>query len=265
VSFETPEYTANTDALGTLRLLEAIRILSHAGRGAFLQASTSECSESAGDAGNASSRLLSAQPHAWPSSTPYWITVNYREAYGMHASNGICSTTNRRSAARPSSLASHDRAVAAIERGYQECLYLGNLDAQRDGAMPATMSSDVADPAAGPARRLRLATGERLRAGIRRAGLSSDRRPHRVARWWRRRTGLLPGGPARCWGRSTGSYRRPTEVDLLLGDPAKALRKLGCGTARLCEAGGRDGGSRSPRDEEHGSQYGHGPKLHAAQ
>src|SRR5260370_382019 len=134
VSFETPEYTANADALGTLRLLEAIRILSMEDDVRFYQASTSELF---GKVQETPQRELTPfyprSPYAVAKLYAYWITVNYREAYGMHASNGIL--FNHESPIRGETFVTRKitRAVAAIERGHQERLYLGNLDAERDG------------------------------------------------------------------------------------------------------------------------------------
>jgi GDP-D-mannose dehydratase len=133
VSFETPEYTANTDALGTLRMLEAIRILRMHDDVRFYQASTSELF---GKVQETPQRELTPfyprSPYAVAKLYAYWITVNYREAYGMHASNGIL--FNHESPIRGETFVTRKitRAVAAIERGYQERLYLGNLDAKRD-------------------------------------------------------------------------------------------------------------------------------------
>ena len=133
MSFETPEYTANADALGTLRLLEAIRILSMEKRVRFYQASTSELY---GNASRKSAKRNDAvcprSPYAAAKLYAYWITVNYREAYGMHASNGIL--FNHESPIRGETFVTRKitRAVAAIEAGLQEKLYIGNLDARRD-------------------------------------------------------------------------------------------------------------------------------------
>src|SRR5450432_2092440 len=133
VSFETPEYTANADALGTLRLLEAIRILGIGDKVRFYQASTSELY------GNNPQRPLNEtsgfQPHSPYGAAKlyaYWITVNYREAYGLHASNGIL--FNHEGPTRGETFVTRKitRAVAAIHLGLQDKLYLGNLDAERD-------------------------------------------------------------------------------------------------------------------------------------
>ena len=162
VSFETPEYTANTDALGTLRLLESIRILGLGNTCRFYQASTSELF------GNSSPYAQSEQtpfapqsPYATAKLFAYWTTVNYRQAYGFHASNGIL--FNHESPLRGETFVTRKitRAVAAIERGLQEKLRLGNLNARRDWGhardyvegMWRILQEDVADDYV-------LATGE---------------------------------------------------------------------------------------------------------
>src|SRR6266404_2826696 len=220
VSFETPEYTANTDALGTLRMLERVR---------FYQASTSELF---GKVQETPQREITPfyprSPYAVAKLYAYWITVNYREAYGMHASNGIL--FNHESPIRGETFVTRKitRAVAAIERGYQERLYLGNLDAKRDWGhardyvegMWRILQQDQPDDYV-------LATGEThtVREFVEVAF-------HHIGRpivW--RGNGDDEQGCCRRSGRVLvaidGSYRRPTEVDLLLGDPAKALSKLG--------------------------------------
>ena len=133
VSFETPEYTANTDALGPLRLLEAIRILNMAEHVRFYQASTSELYGNAREVPQTETTPFHPRsPYGTAKLYAYWITVNYREAYGFHASNGIL--FNHESPIRGETFVSRKitRAVAAIELGLQNRLYLGNLDAKRD-------------------------------------------------------------------------------------------------------------------------------------
>jgi len=229
VSFETPEYTANTDALGTLRLLEAIRILSMEDDVRFYQASTSELF---GKVQETPQRELTPfyprSPYAVAKLYAYWITVNYREAYGMHASNGIL--FNHESPIRGETFVTRKitRAVAAIESGLQDCLYLGNLDAKRDWGhardyvegMWRILQQDKPDDYV-------LATGEThtVREFVELAF-------HHIGRpiAWH---GSGDGEQGRCHrsGRVLvavdSSYRRPTEVDLLLGNPAKAISKLG--------------------------------------
>ncbi len=133
VSFETAEYTANADALGTLRLLEAIRLLGLVNKTRFYQASTSELYGNAPAAPqNESTPFYPRSPYAAAKIYAYWIVVNYREAYGVHASNGIL--FNHESPLRGETFVTRKitRAAAAIHLGLQERLYLGNLDAQRD-------------------------------------------------------------------------------------------------------------------------------------
>src|SRR5712675_2800897 len=133
VSFETPEYTANADALGTLRLLEAIRILGIKDTARFYQASTSELYGKVQETPQRETTpFYPRSPYAAAKLYAYWITINYREAYGMHASNGIL--FNHEGPLRGETFVTRKitRAVAAIERGLQERLYLGNLNAKRD-------------------------------------------------------------------------------------------------------------------------------------
>ena len=229
VSFETPEYTANTDALGTLRMLEAIRILRMNDDVRFYQASTSELF---GKVQETPQRELTPfyprSPYAVAKLYAYWITVNYREAYGMHASNGIL--FNHESPIRGETFVTRKitRAVAAIERGYQETLYLGNLDAKRDWGhardyvegMWRILQQDEPDDYV-------LATGETHT--VREFVELAFRHIDRTIEW----SGSGADERGRC--KKTGkllvaldaAYRRPTEVDLLLGDPAKAITKLG--------------------------------------
>ena len=133
VSFETPEYTANADALGTLRLLEAIRILEMADRVRFYQASTSELYGLAQEIPQRETTpFYPRSPYGVAKLYGYWITVNYREAYKLHASNGIL--FNHESPVRGETFVSRKitRGVAAIHHGLQDRLFLGNLDAKRD-------------------------------------------------------------------------------------------------------------------------------------
>ena len=133
VSFETPEYTGNADALGTLRILEAIRILKLERKIRFYQASTSELYGNVQELPQRETTPFRPRsPYATAKLYAYWITVNYREAYGLHASNGIL--FNHESPLRGETFVTRKitRAVAAIEKGLQKTLYLGNLDAKRD-------------------------------------------------------------------------------------------------------------------------------------
>jgi GDPmannose 4,6-dehydratase len=212
-----------------LRLLEAIRILSMHDGVRFYQASTSELFGKVQETPQRESTpFYPRSPYAVAKLYAYWITVNYREAYKMHASNGIL--FNHESPIRGETFVTRKitRAVAAIERGYQDCLYLGNLDAQRDWGhardyvegMWRILQQDEPDDYV-------LATGEThtVREFVELAF-------HHIGRpiaW--RGDGDGEQGCCRRTGRVMvaidGSYRRPTEVDLLLGDPAKALSKLG--------------------------------------
>src|ERR1700761_4095786 len=133
VSFETPEYTANADGIGVLRLLEAIRILKMEGKGRFYQASTSELYGKVQETPQRETTpFYPRSPYAAAKLYAYWITVNYREAYGMHASNGIL--FNHEGPTRGETFVTRKitRAVAAIHHGFQKTLYLGNLDSLRD-------------------------------------------------------------------------------------------------------------------------------------
>src|ERR1700757_3280065 len=133
VSFETPEYTANADGLGTLRLLEAIRILGRETKTRFLQAWTSELFGKVREIPQKETTpFYPRSPYAAAKLYAYWITVNYREAYGLHASNGIL--FNHEGPTRGETFVTRKitRAVAAIKQGSQEILFLGNLDARRD-------------------------------------------------------------------------------------------------------------------------------------
>src|SRR5262249_34575763 len=131
VSFETPEYTGNADGLGTLRLLEAIRMLGMGRRVRFYQASTSEMFGCSPPPQNETTPFCPRSPYGAAKLYAHWITVNYREAYGLHASNGIL--FNHEGPTRGETFVTRKitRAVAAIEAGQQEKLYLGNLDARR--------------------------------------------------------------------------------------------------------------------------------------
>jgi GDPmannose 4,6-dehydratase len=229
VSFETPEYTANTDALGTLRLLEAVRILKMADHTRFYQASTSELfGKVAETPQRETTPFYPRSPYAAAKLYAYWITVNYREAYGFHASNGIL--FNHESPTRGETFVTRKitRAVAAIERGLLERLYLGNIDAKRDWGhardyvegMWLILQQDRPDDYV-------LATGETH--SVREFVELAFRRIGRPISWH--------GQGAEETGRcdKTGDtlvaidrrYYRPTEVALLLGDPAKARQVLG--------------------------------------
>jgi GDPmannose 4,6-dehydratase len=229
VSFETPEYTANADALGTLRLLEAIRILRLDRKARFYQASTSELFGLVQDTPQRETTpFYPRSPYAAAKLYAYWITVNYREAYDIHASNGIL--FNHESPIRGETFVTRKitRAVAAISLGLQDCLYLGNLDARRDWGhardyvegMWRILQQDAPDDYV-------LATGEThtVRTFVEKAFAQTA-----CALSWLGR-GLDEIGLCSKTGkvrvRIDPRYFRPTEVDLLIGDPSKARDRLG--------------------------------------
>jgi GDPmannose 4,6-dehydratase len=229
VSFETPEYTANADALGTLRLLEAIRILGLEKKTRFYQASTSEMYGLVQEVPQRESTpFYPRSPYAAAKLYAYWIVVNYREAYGIHASNGIL--FNHESPMRGETFVTRKitRAAAAIALGRQDKLYLGNLDAQRDWGhareyvrgMWLMMQQDEPDDYV-------LATGVTTRVrtfvewAFEDAGMAIEWRGEGVdEKGYDRKDG-------RCLIEVDPRYFRPTEVDLLLGDAGKAHQKLG--------------------------------------
>jgi GDPmannose 4,6-dehydratase len=229
VSFESPEYTANADALGTLRLLEAIRLLGLAGRTRFYQASTSELYGNAQAVPqNESTPFYPRSPYAAAKCYAYWSVVNYREAYNLHASNGIL--FNHESPLRGETFVTRKitRAAAAIHLGLQEKLYLGNLNAQRDWGhakeyvrgMWLMVQQDQPDDYV-------LATGQTT--SVRTFVEKSFRRVGIELEW--RSAGIDECGLDSASGTTVvevdARYFRPTEVDLLLGDPSKAEKRLG--------------------------------------
>ena len=229
VSFETPEYTANSDALGTLRLLEAIRILDLGETARFYQASTSELYGNAPQSPQSETTPFAPRsPYAAAKLYAYWITVNYREAYGFHASNGIL--FNHESPIRGETFVTRKitRAVAAIHLGLQETLYLGNLDAKRDWGhardyvegMWRILQQDKPDNYV-------LATGENH--SVREFVELAFARIGRTLEW--RGAGLEEAGVDAGTGdvlvKIDPRYFRPTEVDSLLGDAKKAHDRLG--------------------------------------
>jgi GDPmannose 4,6-dehydratase len=229
VSFETAEYTANADALGTLRLLEAIRLLGLTQKTRFYQASTSELYGKAQTTPqNEATPFYPRSPYAAAKVYAYWIVVNYREAYGMHASNGIL--FNHESPLRGETFVTRKitRAAAAIYLGLQEKLYLGNLDAERDWGhakdyvrgMWAMLQQEAPDDYV-------LATG---RSASVRSFVEKAFREVGVEIEWRGE-GVDEKGVDHSTGRLLVEvdprYFRPTEVDRLLGDPKKAWEKLG--------------------------------------
>lgn len=229
VSFETAEYTANADALGTLRLLEAIRILRMEHKVRFYQASTSELYGGIdGKPQNESTPFYPRSPYATAKIYAYWITVNYRESYGMHASNGIL--FNHEGPTRGETFVTRKitRAVAAIEHGSQEKLYLGNLNARRDWGhardyvegMWLMLQQPEPDDYV-------LATGEAhsVREFVEKAFAHTGRK---IA--WQGKGESERGielGTGKVLVEVDPRYFRPTEVDVLVGDPSKARRKLG--------------------------------------
>jgi GDPmannose 4,6-dehydratase len=229
VSFETPEYTANADAIGTLRLLEAIRILGMERQVRFYQASSSELYGMVREVPQRETTpFYPRSPYAAAKLYAYWITVNYREAYGMHASNGIL--FNHEGPTRGETFVTRKitRAVAAIELGLQDRVYLGNLDSERDwghardyveGMWMMLQQNEPDDYV--------LATGEKhsVREFVERAFGHVGRR---IA--WRG-AGVDEIGVDAKSGQILVEvdprYFRPTEVDVLLGDPGKARQRLG--------------------------------------
>ena len=229
VSFETPEYTANADALGTLRLLEAIRILRMKDRVRFYQASSSELYGKAQEVPQTEKTpFYPRSPYGAAKLYAHWITVNYREAYGFYACNGIL--FNHEGPTRGETFVTRKitRAVAAIQLERQQKLYIGNLDAKRDWGH----ARDYVD---GMWRILQqpepddylLATGETH--SVREFVEVAFAEIGRTVRWKGK------GRDEKGVDANTGDilievdprYFRPTEVDLLLGDPTKAREKLG--------------------------------------
>ena len=229
VSFETPEYTANADALGTLRMLEALRILKMEDSCRFYQASTSELFGLAQEVPqNEKTPFYPRSPYGVAKLYAYWIVVNYREAYNMFASNGIL--FNHESPLRGETFVTRKitRAAVAIEAGLQDRLFIGNLDAKRDWGhardfvegMWMMMQHDKADDFV-------MATGETqtVRSFMERAfhhvGITLDwKGSGEDEKGYNADTGV-------CLVEVDPRYFRPTEVDLLLGDPTKAREQLG--------------------------------------
>lgn len=229
VSFETPEYTANSDALGTLRLLEAIRILNLTGKTRFYQASTSELYGLVQEIPQKETTpFYPRSPYAAAKLYAYWITVNYREAYNIFGCNGIL--FNHESPLRGETFVTRKitRAVAHIKHGLQDKLYLGNLGAKRDWgyaadyveAMWLMLQQDKPDDFV-------IATGEThlvrefVELAFAEAGIEIE---------WQGQ-GVEEKGIDKATGKVMvevdPEYFRPAEVDLLLGDPTKAKNKLG--------------------------------------
>jgi GDPmannose 4,6-dehydratase len=229
VSFETPEYTANADAIGTLRLLEAIRILKMEKDVRFYQASTSELYGKVYDTPQSETTpFYPRSPYAVAKLYAYWITVNYREAYGMHASNGIL--FNHEGPTRGETFVTRKitRGVAAIHLGLQKTIYVGNIDSRRDWGyagdyvegMWLMLQRQTPDDYV-------LATGETHSvrefievafAEVGRQVIWEGRGVDEVGRDARNGDILIRIDPR---------YFRPTEADILMGDPSKARRVLG--------------------------------------
>lgn len=231
VSFDTPEYTANADALGTLRILEAIRILGLEKKTRFYQASTSELYGLVQETPQKETTpFYPRSPYAVAKLYGYWITVNYREAYGMYACNGIL--FNHESPLRGETFVTRKitRAVARIKLGLQDKLYLGNLSAKRDWgfakdyveAMWLLLQQDIAEDFV-------IATGEthEVREFV---GLAFKEADIDIDIEWQG-TGIDEKGIDKATGKVLVEvdkrYFRPTEVELLLGDAQKAQQKLG--------------------------------------
>ncbi len=233
VSFEEPEYTADSDALGALRVLEAIRILGLEKKTRFYQAATSELYGKVQEIPQTETTpFYPRSPYAVAKLYAYWITVNYREAYGIYACNGIL--FNHESPVRGETFVTRKitRALARIKLGLQDCLYLGNLDARRDWghakdyveAMWLMLQQDrpedfvIATGAQHSVREFVDAAAAELGMTLRWQGQGIDEKA------WLAGDGNDSG---RCIVAVDPRYFRPTEVDTLLGDASKARAKLG--------------------------------------
>ncbi len=249
VSFETPEYTANTDALGTLRLLEAIRMLDMIEKTRFYQASTSELYGKVQEVPQTEKTpFYPRSPYGCAKLYAYWCTVNYREAYGMFACNGIL--FNHESPIRGETFVSRKitRSVARIALGLQEDLYLGNLDALRDWghakdyvrAQWLMLQQEIPEEFV-------IATGKQFSVrhfcekafekvgiklewrgkGVKEEGVIADINPAPLVEKYNTHSKLHTLKPGKTMVLIDPRYFRPTEVSTLLGNPAKALKKLG--------------------------------------
>jgi GDPmannose 4,6-dehydratase len=229
VSFETPEYTANADGIGTLRILEAIRILGLEKKTKFYQASTSELYGLVQETPQKETTpFYPRSPYAVAKMYAYWITVNYREAYGIYACNGIL--FNHESPIRGETFVTRKitRALARIKLNLQDCLYLGNMDSLRDWGhakdyvemqwlmLQQEQPEDfvIATGVQYSVRDFVNAAAEELGIKVRWAGKGVDEKGYDAA------TG-------KCIVQVDPRYFRPTEVETLLGDPSKAKEKLG--------------------------------------
>ncbi len=228
VSFEEPEYTADSDALGALRILEAIRILGLEGKTRYYQASTSELYGKVQEIPQKETTpFYPRSPYAVAKLYAYWITVNYREAYGIYACNGIL--FNHESPLRGETFVTRKitRALARIKLGLQECLYLGNLNAKRDWGhardyvrMQWLMLQQDEPEDFVIATGVQYSVRDFVEAAASEVGLE--------IRW--EGSGVDEKGydqHGRCIVAVDPRYFRPTEVETLLGDPSKAKEKLG--------------------------------------
>ena len=233
VSFESPEYTADVDAIGTLRLLEAIRFLGLEKKTRFYQASTSELYGLVQEIPQKETTpFYPRSPYAVAKLYAYWITVNYREAYGIYACNGIL--FNHESPLRGETFVTRKitRALARIKLGLQECLYLGNMDAKRDWGhardyvemqwlmLQQSVAEDfvIATGVQYSVREFVTLAAKELGMEIRWEGAGVDERAFWTNADNGRSTPIVAVDPR---------YFRPTEVETLLGDPTKAREKLG--------------------------------------
>lgn len=227
VSFETPEYTANADGIGTLRILEAIRILGLVNKTKFYQASTSELYGLVQEVPQKETTpFYPRSPYAVAKLYAYWITVNYREAYGIYACNGIL--FNHESPIRGETFVTRKitRALARINLGLQNCLYLGNLDALRDWGHAKDyvemqwlmLQQDAPEDFV-------IATG--IQYSVRDFVNVAAKELNMQILW--KGKGIEEKGywNDKCIVKVDPRYFRPTEVETLLGDPSKAKEKLG--------------------------------------
>jgi len=238
VSFETPEYTANADGIGTLRILEAVRLLGLTQKTKIYQASTSELYGLVQEVPQSETTpFYPRSPYAVAKLYAYWITVNYREAYGMYAVNGIL--FNHESPLRGETFVTRKitRGVAKIALGLQDKIYLGNMDAQRDWghakdyveAMYLILQQEKPEDYV-------IATGvttpvrEFVRMAFMEAGIEVEFQGE-----GEKEVGIIKSATAPSKALAIGKevvavdprYYRPTEVDLLIGDPSKSQRQLG--------------------------------------
>jgi GDPmannose 4,6-dehydratase len=228
VSFEEPEYTANSDALGALRILEAIRILGLEKKTRFYQASTSELYGLVQETPQKETTpFYPRSPYAVAKLYAYWITINYREAYGIYACNGIL--FNHESPTRGETFVTRKitRALARIKLGLQDCVYLGNINAKRDWghardyieAQWLMLQQDkpedfvIASGVQYSVRQFIEAAAAEIGITVRWQGEGVDEKGY--------------DGAGRCIVAVDPRYFRPTEVETLLGDPTKAREKLG--------------------------------------